>query len=317
MRAFFPSIDNTLAAARIIAFYPYYMLGYKLSAEKDGELVSSPYGKRLIKGIAALAAGGAVAFLAYGFFRYTDNALLMYGYTDPFGAFGRIVLFVIAFTAIYALRHLSPNRKIPLLTMLGRNSLWIFLLHRPFTLWLSDLINGQQLAVIMVAAALGTFVICLAFGNDFAAKYLNRFADSGTAIFVGEKKKSFTAAKLAGSLVAFSFVLWIVLDAYSVFVPNGSNGENALTENDSADDVIYPVMSSDRQETFDNAFRITFAGDLILLKDQVKRGISDDGYDFSDVFEYAEKYIAGADYAIGVFEGTYGGRGGRIHHKQL
>ena len=56
-----------------------------------------------------------------------------------------------------------------------------------------------------------------------------------------------------------------------------------------------------------NAFRITFSGDLILLEDQVKRAYNGKGYDFSDVFEYAEPYISSADLAIGVFEGPMAG----------
>lgn len=299
---FFPSINNTFAAARIIAFYPYYMLGYKLSAEKSGE----PVNRRLIKGAAALAAGGAIAFLAHSFFRYTDNGLMMYGYTDPFGSLGRIALFVIAFLAIYALRRLCPDRKIPLLSMFGRNSLWIFLLHRPFTIWLSSLIDGQPLGVILAAAALSALVICAAFGNDIAAKYLNGFADSGAAILTGEGRKGFSVAKLAAILVAMGLILTVVADAYSGLTHDDLNDEYTLSS-DNETDVIYPVMSSQRQSAFDNAFRITFAGDLILLEDQVKRGVSDEGYDFSDVFEYAEKYIAGADYAIGVFEGPMAG----------
>lgn len=66
-------------------------------------------------------------------------------------------------------------------------------------------------------------------------------------------------------------------------------------------------MSPEQQEQFDDAFRITFAGDLILLEDQVKRAYHDGSYDFAPMFEYAEKYISSADYAIGVFEGPMPG----------
>ncbi|MBP0966605.1 MAG: CapA family protein, partial [Oscillospiraceae bacterium] len=62
-----------------------------------------------------------------------------------------------------------------------------------------------------------------------------------------------------------------------------------------------------QQTAFDNAFRITFAGDLILLEDQVKRGFDGETYDFSDVFAYAESYISSADLTVGVFEGPLAG----------
>lgn len=67
-------------------------------------------------------------------------------------------------------------------------------------------------------------------------------------------------------------------------------------------------MTKSQRSAFDNAFRITFAGDLILLEDQVKRAYHDNEYDFSDVFAYATPYIASADYAIGVFEGPMAGK---------
>lgn len=70
---------------------------------------------------------------------------------------------------------------------------------------------------------------------------------------------------------------------------------------------LHPVLSDAKKAAFDSAFRITFAGDLILLEDQVKRGYTGDGYDFSPVFEYAREYIVSADYAIGVLEGPMAG----------
>ena len=310
---FYDSVNNTLAIARIIAFYPYYMLGYKLTQEKSDELIRTKYSKRLLKGIAVLAAAGTAAYFAYSYFEYSDDSLLMYGYSEPVDAFGRIVLFIIAFAAIYAVINICPDRKLPLFSMLGRNSLWIFVLHRPFTIWISELITDQRQSIIIIVSLLGTVVLCLIFGNDLTSKYLNRFADSGAAIFTGEDKGKFTIAKLAVTLVALGFIFSVVADAYDgistedlIKLIKGEYVEETDEENGN-EDIIYPVMSSEQKAAFDNAFRITFSGDLILLDDQVKRGRTDGGYDFSHVFEYAEKYIASADYAIGVFEGPMAG----------
>ena len=212
---FFPSIDNTFAASRIIAFYPFYMLGYKLTEEKNDELVRIKYTKRLVKGIAVLAAAGAAAYFAYSYFVYSDNSLQMFSYAAPIDSLGRIALFIIAFLAIYALRNICPDKKIPLLSMLGRNSLWIFLFHRPFTLWLSDWLINKSIGVILIASALGTIAICIAFGNEFAVKYFNRFADSGVAIFVGEDTRKFTFAKLAAVFVALGFIALAVIRSFS------------------------------------------------------------------------------------------------------
>ncbi len=302
---FFPSVNNTFAAARIIAFYPYYMFGYKLSAEKSEALSSEKYTNRLLKGIAVIIIAAAAAFFAYSFFRYSDNALLMYGYDNAYGAFGRIALYIIAFLAIYGIRCISPDKNIPFLTLIGRNSLWIFLLHRPFTIWLSDLIKAQGEAVIIISAVIAALLLCFVFGNNLAAKYLDRFADSGAAIFTDKNAKKFSFAKLALLLVALGFVFSVVARSYADFFTSPPEAESP-SENQ-ADDIIYPVMTAEQQSSFDNAFRITFAGDLILLEDQVKRGYTENGYDFSPVFQYAEKYISSADLAIGVFEGPMAG----------
>ena len=80
-----------------------------------------------------------------------------------------------------------------------------------------------------------------------------------------------------------------------------------LSDNEKAPDKIYRVMSTETANNFDNSFKILFCGDLILLEDQVKRGLKDDGYDFAEVFEYAAPYISAADFSIGVFEGPLGG----------
>ena len=125
---FFPSIDNTFSAARILCFYPFYMAGYQLSREKSEALTAKPYTKRLLTGIPAALLTAAGALAAYSFFSFSDRSLLMDAYPEPIASFGRIALYAVAFLAIYALRQLSPDKKLPLLTTAGRNSLWIFIL---------------------------------------------------------------------------------------------------------------------------------------------------------------------------------------------
>lgn len=312
---FYPSINNAFSAVRIVAFYPYYIFGYKLSSEQNDSLLKTGYSKRLLKGVASLAAAGIIAFAAEQFFDYSDSALLMYGYNDPIDSFGRIVLYIIAFLVIYAGRNICINRKIPLLTMLGRNSLWILLWHRPFTIWISDVIKSWNTGIIILSSAFGAIALCLIFGNDLLAKYMNRFADYGAAIFTNQQTKKFNLSKLALLLVSLGFIVSVVVDAYADVsleelkqVINGEYIEESDEEYENNEsDIIYNVMNAEKKAAFDNAFRITFAGDLILLEDQVKRAYIGDGYDFSPVFEYAKPYIDSADYAIGVFEGPMAG----------
>lgn len=310
---FFDSIDNTFAVSRIIGFYPFYMLGYLLTNEKSDILENEPYRKRALFGSTILLIAALTAFTARKFFPFSDSSFQMFPYNEPIDAIGRIVLFVIAVLAIFVLRYLSPARKIPLITMFGRNSLWIFLLHRPFTLVISDLIGGSNsTAVILISIGL-SILICAVFGNDIFSKYANKFAESGMNLLTGDKKSS--AAKAATLLVALGFIASVIIDSYSGIsfddigrIIKGEDASfNSNTVENKENDVIYPILTAEQKNKFDNAFRITFSGDLILLEDQVKRAYSDSGYNFSDIFEYAERYISSADLAIGVFEGPMAG----------
>ena len=302
---FYPSVDNTFAAARIIGFYPYYMSGYLLAREKSEALVNEKYIKRMAVGSALTVVGLGLSLVAYAFFSYSDDVLQMAGYDAAIDAFGRIVLYIIAFLAIYALRCISPDKNIPFLTMLGRNSLWIFILHRPLTLLLSDIVSWSSASDIILFAVIGTVVICAVCGNDFFARYLNKFLDQAGSIFTSDDNRKFNIAKLAVIGVALAFIANIVIGAYSGIIAKPAVGNGS--ENDTDKDMIYPTMTAEQKAAFDNAFRITFAGDLILLEDQVKRGYNGTGYDFTEVFEYAKPYISSADYAIGVFEGPMAG----------
>ena len=71
---------------------------------------------------------------------------------------------------------------------------------------------------------------------------------------------------------------------------------------------IYRAVNRETQAEYDNAFKILFCGDLILLEDQVKRAFDGKNYNFDDMFEYTRKYISAADFSIGVFEGPLGGK---------
>ena len=236
----------------------------------------------------------------------------MFPYNSPIDAFGRIVLYIIAAMAIFTLRNISPCKKIPLLTMFGRNSLWIFLLHRPFTLIISNLIGEFNNAAVIIISIAATILICIAFGNDLFCKYANRFAESGAELFNDGKSATPKAAVL---IVLFGFIASVLIDSYSGIsfddLKKLIKGEDITVNTDTTEntdsDIMYPIMTSEQQNAFDKAFRITFAGDLILLEDQVKRAYTENGYEFDDVFEYAEKYISSADLAIGVFEGPAAG----------
>lgn len=70
---------------------------------------------------------------------------------------------------------------------------------------------------------------------------------------------------------------------------------------------IYRTVDANTLTKYENAFKILFCGDLILLEDQVKRAFDGKTYNFDDMFEFTKKYISSADFSVGVFEGPLGG----------
>lgn len=305
---FYDSIDNSFAIARIISFYPYYMAGYLLTEEKSAELTRQKSSKRAAVGAACLAAGAALIFISSVFFKFTENDLLMCSYNAPLAAFGRCVLFIIGFVMIYALRNLSPDKKIPLLTMFGKNSLWIFLFHRPVTLETTNFLHLLPASAQIAVSAGLTVALCAVLSCEPFAGLMNKFADAGVEIFIPKEKKSRgkLAAQAFSLIVALGYVFVLITDTYQLyFAAHDEELETPAVVQQT--DMICDPISPEQAAAFSNAFRLTFAGDLILLEDQVKRGYNGSGYDFSDVFQYTKKHISSADYAVGVFEGPMAG----------
>ncbi|MBQ8789924.1 MAG: CapA family protein [Ruminiclostridium sp.] len=303
MAGFFPTIDNTLSISRIICFYPFYMAGYLYSEEKMQAVINMKLSARLSKGFLILAGGFIIGFFCRNYFGYTDGALMMDVYPTPMAAAGRLALLAIAAVFIISLLYLAPRKKLPLLSVMGKNSLWIYLLHRPITLLITDNLPLLEAPVLIAVATGCTIAICFISGNDFLADILNKFLTQGAEMFTSDKK-GFSVAKLVSGLVAFGLCFVAVWGAIPKELPPDKEDTGTPAP---VTDVIYNVMTTQQKEAFDNAFKITFSGDLILLEDQVKRAYDGEKYDFSDVFHYAKEYISSADLAIGVFEGPMAG----------
>ena len=71
----------------------------------------------------------------------------------------------------------------------------------------------------------------------------------------------------------------------------------------------YPLMTQEQAQTLDNSLKLTFTGDLILLKDMVENAFDSHSgqYSFDSMFEYVKDVYNNADFNIGVFEGPVAG----------
>lgn len=65
---------------------------------------------------------------------------------------------------------------------------------------------------------------------------------------------------------------------------------------DKSIDIMIPVLTSAKQKALNDAIRIGFVGDLILLRDMVEMGVKDGKYVFSPMFEYIQPYFSQCDF---------------------
>ena len=281
---FWTDINMQFAAVKIVVFFPYFIAGYFFSKES---VVTLQNKKFFPLGAILLIETIALGFFAHETFNLTDNDLLPNTYSTFNGFLGRISIMVVSALSIIILMLASVEKNIPILTKAGKNSLAIYLLHRPFTLLFSEKFSASEFQIL--SAIVTTILITLVFGSDkfsgLLKNFLNKIVESLTSI-----------KGIAFRLIFLSFVIFIMFLPMMIQIASVK-----------PTDKIFRVMNSDTVNQFDDSFKILFCGDLILLEDQVKRSFNGKNYDFTEVFEYATPYISSADLSIGVFEGSLGG----------
>ena len=101
-------------------------------------------------------------------------------------------------------------------------------------------------------------------------------------------------------LVCFGYGLRSLYARTVDFFHNRSHQPASVIE-----DPIYAIITPEQQQALEDAVKVTFTGDLILLRDMVERAYNkdDDSFDFDGMFEHVKEYYADDDLSIGVFEG--------------
>lgn len=208
-------------------------------------------------------------------FVYSHNILYYLGetYTNYKDSIVKLIIIITNIGIFYTSVQLLPDRRLPLLTHMGKNSLYIYVFHRIPTLIITELIMlDRKLAYIVMAVA--AFLLCLILCSKvvvWATDKILNFLVKGYS----QKNKI---------LIVSTGLLLLALLYFSFSVTHVSSFKNKKT--------IDPDTIS-----------IGFVGDLILLERQVQLSQSFIGYDFDYMFDDMKKYFRDTDYVIGVFEG--------------
>ncbi|MGN0523203.1 MAG: acyltransferase family protein [Eubacterium sp.] len=205
--------ESALSINKVVTFWPYFMAGYLLKAETvDNKIKAVKTPIRLSAGIVAVAGAALIEAVSYKALHITDRDLLPnkysgFGLEDPAS---RIAIMAVSALMIAAFLFLSVDRKIPIITMAGKNSLTIYLFHRIFTMIYSNRVEDLRARWQILGAVLCTLLIVLVFGNNFVSKYVNMFikncADSVSFLPNSNEKKNKVYRIILLTLLAIAFI---------------------------------------------------------------------------------------------------------------
>ncbi len=293
---FWTEVNNVLAISRIISFFPLFVMGYKLSQETIESFLNNRKSYVYVIGLIVLALCIALAIFTYRHFVFSE--LMMDAYINLYGLLNRLCLFGLAIAFILGFLLFIPNKKLLGITHFGEKSLYIYLFHRIIVLALPCLTFFEKPWLSVLAYLFISLLICILLSFEKITNLIENTWQTITKIMQEEKNYKQVILKV----ICITLLIEVLLVPAFFMIKNSSVGYVRATRNLNQ---IPDVISGEEKSKLDNSFSILYAGDLILLKEQVRRGYDslNDSYSFDDVFEYTRDYIKSADLSIGVFEG--------------
>ena len=290
---FWSEFSNSLSIVRTVAFYGFFLMGYKLNKEKVQQFIENRKKYMLIIGWLVAIIGAGVLFLLVRKLGFTEAMLVMQPYASKRQVIYRALMFAVSAAVIATLFFVVPNCNIPILTKLGKNSLFIYLAHRFVTLVFVALFPNYS-KIHLVYAVAATAVTLLVLGWDPINKLFHKAVDWLTEAVVEHSGR-------AGKIALYSLLALILLI--------GSVPLQQAVLNKVKTEPVQQSQAVDVGAVTQDAVVISFIGDMILLKEQVESAYDaeTEQYDFAPMFEYVEPYLQSADLAIGVMEGPFAG----------
>lgn len=296
---FWKEINSTFSLRRTFTFFPYFIVGFKISKDNFKKILY--FRKRYFFIVSCLFL--IFIYLSFSYFPYINviHSMMDNSYNDYKNDIKiRLVLIIFSFLIIVFSILLIPNKQIPILTKIGKNSLYVYLFHRIFTLIIDfELFSKYKYNCNIIGYSLFfSSIICLFFGNDYFSKIINNFI---IFIYYNLFFKN-TKGKIIGFIFSLLFIRILLIKPLNII-----NKENLIEE----EKIKNSNLSSKIINYFDfnDIVRISYIGDLILLKDQViaAKNKNNEKYNFDDIFEYTSEHFKKSHLTIGVYEGPSAG----------
>ena len=170
----------------------------------------------------------------------------------------RIATIIISLITILIFLLLLPNKKIPIINKFGKNSLYIYLFHRIFTVVSQKefFLYNNNSDYIIEYSLLFTLIILFIFGSDKLTTICNSLLNSINKNIIDNKLKG----KIILYIFYLSFICILLIRPETIYYRQKESNEIKI------DNYFY---KENLKDSIKDSIRISYVGDLILLKDNV------------------------------------------------
>ncbi len=183
LSGYFSDISNVLAIEKILGFLPFFFIGYYLPESLIVSFTKKRKAWVFVAGMLIFVFALLSAFFISHSFPIQDF-LLMEKYAEPIDISIRLLVYIIALVASFGLFCMIPNKtaRYNFVEKWGRNSLWIYVFHRPITLVVSKIYPGSDDWYLPISILL-SFIVCFVFSSDKLSEFLNHYLDKIVTYF--------------------------------------------------------------------------------------------------------------------------------------
>lgn len=169
---------NITAISKTLVLYPFFLIGYKMDKDKFMEFISSRKFKHYILGIVLFVVTLLIGYFVVTNVSFTKGMLTLGKYSSVKGIINRAIMLGFSILTLITCLYIIPNKKVPFISKWGRNSLYIYVTHRFFTLIFLRLFPTSTWSYeVVLYGLLATILTMLIFSSEFVKKIFDAVFD--------------------------------------------------------------------------------------------------------------------------------------------